>query len=126
MPAGVVKSVAGLKAARQTAWFIGAGYDFKSAKLFGTYDQTAHDIDLHDKTSSIGITVPAGMNEFKAAWAQTRRKGMGIPDQQRDTMTIGYSYKPSKHSYLYLVVMYDKISTFESGSSIATGIQHRF
>jgi len=126
VPVGVVKSVAGLKAARQTAWFIGAAYDFKSAKLFGTYDQTAHDIDLHDKTCSIGITVPTGMNEFKAAWAQTRRNGTGISDRQRDTMAIGYAYKPSKRSYLYLVVMHDKISTFESGSSIATGVQHRF
>lgn len=126
MPVGVVKSVAGLKAARQTVWFIGASYDFKSAKLFGTYDQTAHDIDLHDKTHSIGVTVPAGKDEFRVAWAQTRRDGTGIPDQQRDTMTISYSYKPSKRTYLYIVVMNDKISTFESGSSIAAGIQHRF
>lgn len=126
MPVGVVKSVAGLRATRQSAWFIGASYDFTSAKLFGTYDQTAHDIDLHDKTYSIGVTVPVGKDEFMAAWAKTRRDGTRIPDQQRNTMTIGYSYKPSKRTYLYIVAMHDKISTFESGSSIAAGIQQRF
>lgn len=126
MPVGFVKSVAGRRAVRQTAWFIGASYDFKYAKLFGTYDQTAHDIDLHDKTRSIGVTIPVRKDEFKAAWAQTRRGGKGIPDRHRDTMTIGYSYRPSKRTSLYIAAMYDKISTFESGSSIAAGIQHGF
>jgi predicted porin len=125
-PDGIVKSASGLRASRQTAWFIGAGYDFKSVKLFATHDQTTHDIDLHDRTHSIGITVPSGKDEFMAAWAQTRREGTGIPDQRRDTMAVGYSHKPSKRTSLYLVVMHDRISTFDSGSSIGAGIQHRF
>ena len=126
LPSGIVKSASGLNATRQTAWFIGASYDFKSAKLFATYDRTAHDIDLHDKTHSIGVTVPAGKDELLAAWAQTRRNGTGIADQQRDTVSLGYLHKPSKRTSLYLVVMRDKISTFASGNSIAAGIQHRF
>ena len=126
LPGGAVKSASGLTAMRQTAWFIGAGYDFERAKLFATYDRTAHDIDLHDKTYSIGVTVPAGRDEFMAAWAQTRRNGMDIPDQRRDTVSIGYAHKPSKRTTLYMVLMRDKISAFDSGSSIAAGIQHRF
>ena len=126
VPGGAVKSVSGLRALRQTAWFIGASYDFKSAKLFGTYDQTAHDIALHDKTHSVGVTVPKGRNEILAAWAQTRRDGAGIPDQRRDTVSLGLVHKPSKRTNLYVVLMRDKITAFDSGSSVAAGIQHRF
>lgn len=126
LPGGAVKSVSGLRAMRQTAWFVGASYDFKSVKLFATYDQTAHDIDLHDKTHSISITAPAGKDEFMAAWAQTRRDGAGIPDQQRDTVSLGYWHKPSKRTNFYLVVMHDKISSFERGRSLAAGVLHRF
>lgn len=126
MPIGFVKSVESLRATRQTAWFIGASYNFKRAKLFATYDQTAHDIDLHDTTYSISVTVPAGKDEFMATHVQTRRGGTGISDRRRETTSIGYSYKPSKRNDLYLVVMYDKISTFESGSSIGAGIRHSF
>lgn len=125
-PDGVVKSASGLRALRQSAWFVGAGYDFKSAKLFATYDQTSHDIDLRDHTHSVGITVPQKRDEILAAWAQTRRAGTGIPDLRRDTVSIGYAHKPSSRTTLYLVVMRDKISTFESGSIIGAGIQHRF
>lgn len=125
-PVGIVKSVAGLKATRQSAWFIGASYDFKRAKLFATYDQTSHDIDLHDKTYSIGATVAAGSGEVMAAWAQTRRGGTGIADRERDTASLGYSYKLSRRTDLYSVIMNDRISNFESGNSIGAGIRHSF
>ncbi len=123
---GVVKSIAGLNASRQTAWFIGTSYDFKRIKLFATYDRTAHDIDLHDRTCSVGVAIPADRGEFMAAWAQTRRGGSGISSRQRDTTSLGYTRNLSKRVELYMVVTFDKVSAFASGSSIGAGIQHSF
>jgi len=123
---GVVKTVGSLNATRQTAWFIGASYDFKRAKLFATYDETTHDIDLHDRTYSISATVPASQGEFMGTWARTRRSGAGIPERRRDTVSIGYSHYFSKQTSLYGIFMHDKISTFESGNSMGAGIQQKF
>jgi predicted porin len=115
-------------AARQKAWMLGGSYDFKAAKLFATYGQTSHDIDLDDKTLSLGVTVPSsGPGKFLAAWAQTRRSGAAIgADQKRNTASIGYDYDLSKRTDLYAIYMSDKITNLNRGNSFGVGIRHRF
>lgn len=125
-PVGTVMSVSGLNAARQKVWFVGAGYDFSVAKLFATYDKTSHDANFQDKTYSLGISVPAGNGKFLAAYAETRRTGVGFTDRKRETASIGYDYNLSKRTDLYAIVMNDKITRFSTGTSFGTGIRHRF
>ncbi|MGH8808749.1 MAG: porin [Noviherbaspirillum sp.] len=126
-PAGNIPLPSGQSAARQTAWMAGGSYDFKVAKLFATYGKTSHNIDLDDKTLSLGASVPAGSGKFLAGWAQTKRSGVAIgADQKRTTATVGYDYDLSKRTDLYALYMNDKITRQNSGNSFAVGIRHRF
>ncbi|HWX00003.1 porin [Collimonas sp.] len=126
-PATNIPLPSGLVAARQSAWFLGATYDFTVAKLFATYDQTSHDIDLKDKTFQLGTSIPLGNGAVLASWADTKRDGAAVGGSlKRDTASLGYDYNLSKRTDLYTVYMYDKITDQSSGNSIAFGIRHRF
>jgi predicted porin len=39
---------------------------------------------------------------------------------------VGYDYNLSKRTDLYAMLMSDKITTFESGTSLGLGVRHRF
>ncbi|MFC7513378.1 porin [Herbaspirillum sp. GCM10030257] len=126
-PGGNIPLATGAFAARQTAWMVGGSYDLKIAKLFATYGHTSHNIDLDDKTLSLGATVPAGPGKVQLAWAQTRRDGVAFgPDQKRNTTAVGYDYDLSKRTDLYGVVMNDRITNRDSGNSFGVGVRHRF
>lgn len=126
-PAGNIPLPSGQSASQQTAWMIGGTYDLKAAKLFATYGRTSHNIDLDDKTASLGASVPAGNGKFLASWAQTKRSGVAIgADQKRNTSAIGYDYDMSKRTDLYAVYMNDRITSQDSGNSFGVGIRHRF
>ncbi|WP_136417024.1 porin [Herbaspirillum sp. ST 5-3] len=126
-PGGNLPLASGLSAARQTAWMVGGSYDLKAAKLFATYGQTSHNIDLDDKTVSLGATVPAGQGKIMAAWAQTKRTGTAIgADQKRNTTSVGYDYDLSKRTDLYAVFMNDRITSQNNGNSFGVGVRHRF
>jgi predicted porin len=126
-PGGNIPLPSGQFASSQNAWMVGGSYDLKAAKLFATYGQTSHDIDLNDKTYSVGATVPAGSGKFMASWAETRRSGAAIgASQKRDTISVGYDYDLSKRTDLYAVVMNDKISNQTTGNSFGVGVRHRF
>lgn len=126
-PAGNIPFPSGQFAVRQKAWMLGGSYDLKMAKLFATYGQTSHDIDLDDKTLSLGASVPFGQGKFLASWAQTRREGTALgADQKRNTTAIGYDYDLSKRTDLYAVYMNDRITRQSSGNSVGLGIRHRF
>ena len=126
-PATNIPLPSGMVAARQSNWFVGATYDFTVAKLFATYDQTSHDIDLKDKTFQLGTSIPFGHGAILASWADTKRNGTAIGEPlKRDTVSAGYDYNLSKRTDLYAVYMYDKITDQSTGNSVALGIRHRF
>ena len=120
-PAGLVK----LTAAEQKVAFVGAGYDFGLAKLFATYDKSSHNTALEDKTMSVGISVPVSGGKLLAGYAETKRN-TGVKETKRDTGTIGYDYFISKRTDLYTMLMSDKITGYEEGTSFGVGIRHRF
>jgi predicted porin len=126
-PAGNIPLPSGQFAARQTAWMVGGTYDLKAVKLYATYGRTSHNVDLDDKTGSLGATVPLGQGKIQASWAQTRRSGTAIgADQKRNTTALGYDYDMSKRTDLYAVYMNDRITGQNSGNSFGLGIRHRF
>jgi predicted porin len=125
-PSAVVKSFAGLNAARQKMWMVGGAYDIKVAKLFATYAKTSHNVDFEDTTGSLGASVPMGAGKFLLAWAQTDRTAFGVADSQRDTVSFGYDYAFSKRTDVYAVAMNDKITSRSSGNSFGLGVRHRF
>ncbi len=116
-----------MAATRQKAWMLGGSYDFKVAKAYATYGQTSHNIDLEDKTLSLGAAVPAGPGKVQIAWAQTKRSGVAIgADQKRTTASLGYDYDLSKRTDLYAVYMNDRITGQNNGNSFGAGMRHRF
>jgi len=120
-------SSVGFGASRQKAWMVGGSYDLNMAKLFATYGQTSHNVDLDDKTLSLGASVPAGKGKFLAAWAQTKREGVVVgADQKRTTASVGYDYDLSKRTDVYAVYMNDRITGQNSGNSFGLGVRHRF
>lgn len=123
---GNVKAVAGRVASEQKAWFVGGAYDLKAVKLFATYNKMSHDVDFGDKTVSAGASVPVGNGKILAGWAQTRRTGTGLVEAKRTTTSVGYDHFLSKRTDVYTVLMNDKITALDSGTSFAAGIRHRF
>jgi predicted porin len=123
----VAPNVPGVKAFEQKLWFVGGAYDFNLAKVFVTYDQAKHDIDLRDKTASLGLSIPTGgAGKILAAAAQTRRTGAGFSELRRTTYSLGYDYNLSKRTDLYAFVLNDRITSFDNASSVAAGVRHRF
>ncbi|MBX9800204.1 MAG: porin [Burkholderiaceae bacterium] len=126
-PATNIPFASGMKAARQTSWFVGGSYDFTVAKLFATYNQSSHDIDLKDRTVQLGTSIPLGQGSILASWANTKRDGTVVGmDLKRNTASFGYDYNLSKRTDVYAVYMYDKITQQTTGNSVALGIRHRF
>lgn len=114
-------------ATSQKAWMLGGSYDLTAAKLFATYGQTSHNIDLDDKTLSLGASVPVGPGKILASWAQTRRSGTAFgAEQKRNTASFGYDYNLSKRTDLYAIYMNDRITSQDSGNSFGLGLRHRF
>ena len=126
-PAGNIPLPSKQFATSQNAWMVGGSYDLTAAKLFATYGQTSHDIDLDDKTYSVGASVPLGSGRILASWADTRRSGAAVgANLKRDTVSIGYDHDLSKRTDLYAIVMNDKITSQSSANSIGLGVRHRF
>lgn len=128
----IVKSIpltatTSLTAAEQKLWMVGGAYDFNIVKVFATYDQAKHDIDLRDKTATLGLSVPAGgAGKILGAVAQTRRTSAAFDERRRTTYSLGYDYSLSKRTELYAFLLSDKVSGFDNARSVATGVRHRF
>lgn len=128
VPQNVVQTApGGQTAAEQKAWMLGGSYDIKALKVFVTYGQTDHDIDLKDKVGSVGVSVPLGSGKVLASYAETKRSGATVgSDLKRNTASLGYDYDLSKRTDLYAIYMSDKITDLNRGNSFGAGIRHRF
>lgn len=111
--------------ATRSVWMLGGSYDASVVKGFLTYGKSTSDLaGAADKTTvSLGLSAPLGGGKVLAAWAQTKVDNGG---NTRDTVTIGYDYNLSKRTDLYAMLMNDKITNYDSGSSFGLGVRHRF
>jgi predicted porin len=111
----------------QKLWLIGGAYDFNIVKVYATYNQAKHDVDLKDKTAMLGLSVPTGgAGKVLAEIAQTRRSSSAFSEQRRTTYTVGYDYNLSKRTDTYAMLMNDRISGFDSAASVGVGVRHKF
>ena len=108
----------------KTAWMLGGAYDLKMVKPYLSYGQSeADNTDITAKTLQVGASVPLGAGALVGSWAKTKLSGA---DMNRKTLTVGYDYNLSKRTDVYAMVMNDKITTYNSGTSYGVGIRHRF
>ncbi len=110
--------------ATRTAWMVGGSYDASVLKGFLTYGKSTSDLaGSADKTTvSVGLSAPVGNGKILADYAQTKVDG----GSTRDTVTVGYDYNLSKRTDVYAMLMNDKITNVESGTSFGVGVRHRF
>lgn len=108
----------------QQNWMMGAVYDAGVVKLFGTIGKSFNTLDSIDKqTYSIGASAPIGAGKVLAAAAHTKDEAV---DKSRTTISLGYDYAMSKRTDVYVMLMNDKITGYESGTSYGAGVRHRF
>jgi predicted porin len=122
-----VAGTTNITASEQKLWLVGGAYDFNIVKVFATYDEAKHNIDLRDKTGTLGLAIPAGAGgKILGAVAQTRRTSSAFDERRRTTYSLGYDYNMSKRTDLYAFLLNDKVTSYENESSFAVGMRHRF
>ncbi|MDD2712260.1 MAG: porin [Simplicispira sp.] len=108
----------------QKDWMLGGAYDFSVAKAFASYGQASADgSDVKAKTTQLGASVPLGAGKVLASLAHTK---LSSTDLSRKTFTLGYDYDLSKRTDVYAMLMNDRITRQNSGTSVGAGIRHRF
>lgn len=108
----------------------GASYDLRWAKLFGqAYRTTLNDAAANQvrlDTSQLGALLPAGPGQVLVSWAHTAKEQTAAPKLSRDTWALGYDYLLSKRTDLYVVLLQDKVTHLNRGTSVALGMRHSF
>jgi len=115
----------------ETTWQLGATYDFGVLKLMGQHGRVKEEgtnkatANTKDAITQIGVSLPWGPSgAFLASWAQA--KTSGAVDAKRTFVTLGYDHKLSRRTDVYGIVMSDRWTKRESGSTVAVGIRHAF
>lgn len=114
--------------AQQNAYLLGATYDFKAVKVYGSLAKTdSSGVSSNTRTHDVGVRVPITQSgALLAEWAHTKRERAGLPDNKRNTASIGYDHFLSKRTDVYAVYSRDKQTGFESADTIGFGVRHTF
>lgn len=112
----------------QKGYLLGAAYDFKVVKVYGSLAKSAASGTVNDtKTWDVGLKVPVTQNgAVLAEFAHTKRTRAAAPENLRKTASLGYDHFLSKRTDVYAVYSRDKQTGFEAGDSVALGIRHTF
>lgn len=108
----------------KTDWMLGSSYDAGVVKAYLTYGKASSDAagSADKKTTSIGAAAPLGSGKLLAGFASSKISG----GAKRETLTLGYDYNLSKRTDVYAMLMQDKITALDSGTSFGMGVRHRF
>lgn len=129
IPSVLTATVAGVTGVPITRkdWMLGGAYDFSLVKLYASYGQSKTDlINYLGKTTSLGVSVPVGATPGVVQAAIARTKVTGAYEGTRTTASLGYDYFLSKRTDLYAVLMSDRITSLNSGTSVGLGMRNRF
>lgn len=116
---------------KETAWQLGGSYNFGPVKAFAQYSQVKEtttgtaSANTKDKIYQLGATVPVGAGSVLASYGVAKTTPTGATTK-RDIFSLGYDHFLSKRTDVYVVYMYDKIKSLDSGNTFAVGIRHRF
>jgi predicted porin len=110
---------------KETAWQLGANYNFGWANLFGQYTRTNDSgLDVTGDTLSAGAAVPLGPGTVLAQVATSKADGPAV-DRKQTTTSVGYVYSFNSVTDLYVVAMDDRVRGQTRGVSAAFGIRYR-
>lgn len=120
----------------ETAWQLGASYDFGAVKAFGQVGRIKEDdtrigalaaagADTRDRTLQFGVSVPVtAAGKVLASYGEA--KTTGARDTKRSFTTVAYDHNLSKRTDLHAVVMFDKLKGQDRAATSAIGIRHNF
>jgi predicted porin len=125
---------------KQSAFQLGASYDFRVAKLFGTYQDQRENYEIGSDAKKrgwqLGASVPlTGSSAVLASFARSGFERPGVQDNTRSTLAIGYNYTLSRRTDLYANWLRDQIRGVDGAAAatsnntqnvIGFGIRHRF
>lgn len=108
-----------------TAWGLGATYDFSAAKLFFAYASNNGDLaaraTLDRKTMDIGVAVPMGAGSFRAKYNRDDIDGFKVTN-----VGLGYWYDLSKRTMLYGHYGHEKGDSLPALNRYEMGVRHDF
>lgn len=109
-------------------WMLGGSYDFQVVKAFLSYGAAEDMAAIDDEADTVqaGVSIPVGAGKFLASYAQTGYQLPATPEQTRKTLTLGYDHALSKRTDVYAIVMHDRFTGTDSGTSYAVGLRHHF
>ena len=112
---------------RQTAFQLGATYDFSFLRVYGQVGRvkTYADVDVQTILYQLGGAIPLGNSLILFGYGNSHIKTSlkAVTDR---TASIGYDYFLSKHTDIYVAAMVEKLSFSSSGNSLAGGVRMRF
>jgi len=113
---------------QQKGYLLGAAYDFKLVKVYGSLAGSEAGGTVNDtRTRDIGLKVPVTTSgAVLAEFARTKRTRAGLPENVRETASLGYDYFLSKRTDVYAVALRDRQTGFDAANSLALGIRHTF
>ena len=117
----------GIPAFEQKLWLVGGAYDFSLAKVFATYDQAKHNIDLRDKTGTLGLSIPTGgAGKILAAAAPRPAAPARLRRTSPHHLLAGLRLQPVQAHRPVPFLLNDKVTSYDNASSFAAGMRHRF
>lgn len=121
---------AGNQKQKQATDQLGVSYDFGIAKLFAQHSRTRIDLPSSAlrqfRTNQLGTSVPLGAGRLLLSGAVTGKNETALSDVRRTTWSLGYDHDLSKRTDVYAVLMRDRVSNLQDGTTIAVGVRHRF
>lgn len=115
---------------KQTAYQLGATYDFGVAKVYALLGRVEEGAtgkptaNSHNDLGNLAARIPAGPGSVIAGYGQSRTGG-ALTGKREHTL-LGYDMALSKRTTVYLLALHDKLTGTGTGNSIALGMKHNF
>lgn len=111
----------------QKAYMAGIAYDFGPVKLYGNAGHASIDGGNTSRLYDLGLSVPVGpRGAILLESAHTTLTPARGADAQRRTTSLGYDYRLSKRTDVYLIHTGDKKTGAGYAGTSALGIRHSF
>ncbi len=110
----------------ETTWQAGATYNFGFARVFGQYTHISdRGLDVRSRSSSAGVTVPAGPGDVLFQMAYTTASGPAV-ERRHTTTSLGYVWAYDSVTDFYLYGSDDRVRRQTRGLSYAFGVRYTF
>lgn len=111
----------------QRTFQLGGSYAFGAAKVFAQFSDVKTDAatEVKSKLVQLGASVPVGLGAVLLSYGRTKTEAGG-GEFTRKTFSAGYDHYLSKSTDVYAVLMNDRATDLDGGTTLAAGLRLRF